>query len=206
MKLATSAKGHRSFRGPPVARSRGTSPPSASACCVSISRRNTIVRVDGSRPSPHTSRGSTSTCWAGPRPGCWISVVARASIPRVSRGSANVCVGVDFSPASVLHARSEAEKAALPCQYHLEDLVAADLGGSFDLALLIFGELNSFPPADAKTILANTRRAVDPSGALVLEVASEHQVRSLGGQPSTWFGARQSVFSDDPHLCLKECA
>ena len=84
--------------------------------------------------------------------------------------------------------------------------MAADLGGSFDLALLIFGELNSFPPADAKTILANTRRAVDPSGALVLEVASEHQVRSLGGQPSTWFGARQSVFSDDPHLCLKECA
>lgn len=116
------------------------------------------------------------------------------------------CVGVDVSPAPVSHARSEAEQAALPCQYHLEDLVTADRGGSFDLVLLIFGELNTFPPADAKTILANTRRAVAPSGALVLEVASEKHVRSLGAQPSTWFGARQSVFSDEPHLCLKECA
>ena len=118
----------------------------------------------------------------------------------------HACVGVDFSPASISHARSEAEKAALPCQYHLEDLVIADLGEGFDLALLIFGEINTFPPAEARTILANIRSAVGPSGALVMEVASEKHVRSLAAQARTWFSARQSVFSDEPHLRLKECA
>ena len=84
--------------------------------------------------------------------------------------------------------------------------MTADLGEGFDLGLLIFGELNTFPPAEAKTILANIRSAVGPSGALVMEVASEKHVRSLAAQAPTWFGARQSVFSDEPHFCLKECA
>ncbi len=118
----------------------------------------------------------------------------------------HTCVGIDFSPASVSHARSEAEREALPCEYRLEDLAAADLGSGFELVLLIFGELNTFPPSDAKAILAKARRALAPCGALVLEAHSEQHVRSLGAQAPTWFSARQSIFSDEPHVCLTECA
>ena len=116
------------------------------------------------------------------------------------------CVGIDFSPASVSHARSEAEREALACEYRLEDLRGADFSSGFDLVLLTFGELNTFPPSDAKALLAAARGALAPSGALVVEAHSEERVRSIGAQPPTWLATRQSVFSDDPHLYLKECA
>ena len=116
------------------------------------------------------------------------------------------CVGIDFSPASVSHARSQAEREALACEYRLEDLRGADFSAGFDLVLLTFGEFNTFAPSDAKALLAAARGALAPSGALVVEAHSEERVRSIGAQPPTWLATRQSVFSDDPHLYLKECA
>jgi len=118
----------------------------------------------------------------------------------------HTCVGIDFSPASIAHARSEVEGEALTCEYRLEDLRKADFGSGFDMALLIFGEFNTFPPSDAQAILARALGALSPSGVLVLEVHSEELVRSIGTQAPTWFTARESVFSDESHLCLKESA
>lgn len=143
-------------------------------------------------------RGTTARVLdLGCGPGFYTARLAR-------RGHA--CVGIDFSPASVSHAVSEAEREALACEYRLEDLRSADLGSGFDLVLMTFGEFNTFPPSDAKTLLAAARSALAPSGALVLEVHSEARVQSIGAQPPTWLTARRSVFSDDPHLYLKECA
>lgn len=118
----------------------------------------------------------------------------------------HTCVGIDFSPASISHARAEAERAALRCEYRLEDLTAADFGSGFDLVLLLFGELNTFAPADARALLAKARRALLPSGALVLEAHSEAHLRSIGARAPTWFRAHRGLFSDEPHLCLTECA
>ncbi len=118
----------------------------------------------------------------------------------------HACVGIDFSPASVSHAVSEAKREALACEYRLEDLRGADLGSGFDLVLMTFGEFNTFSRSEAKTLLAAVRSALAPSGTLVLEIHSEEQVKSIGAQPPTWLTARRSVFSEDPHLYLKECA
>ncbi len=114
------------------------------------------------------------------------------------------CVGIDVSPASIEHARSEAERETLSCEYRLEDRVAADLGAGFDLVLFTFGELNCFSPADADAIVAKARQALSPRGALVVEAQTEQLVRSLGEQEPTWFSASQGIFSDEPHLCLCE--
>ena len=107
------------------------------------------------------------------------------------------CLGFDFSPASVEHARSEAER---------EDLRRAELGTGFDAALLVFGELNTFPPEEAREILTRARQALAPGGAMVLEVHEEDFVNASGQAAPFWYTARQSVFSDDPHLCLRECS
>ena len=115
------------------------------------------------------------------------------------------CVGIDFSPASIEHAKLEAEQESLPCEYRLEDLRDADFGARFDLALFCFGELNTFHPDDAREILARARRSLRPTGALVLEVHPEAHVRAIGAQGVTWFTSSRSVFSDHPHLCLREC-
>lgn len=114
------------------------------------------------------------------------------------------CVGVDFSPAAIAHARAEALRCALSCEYRLEDLRVADFGSGYEAALLLFGEFNTFPPDDARELLARARHALTPGGALVLEVLDEDLVRAAGDADPTWFAAEKSVFSDAPHLCLSE--
>ncbi|MDH3591293.1 MAG: class I SAM-dependent methyltransferase [Planctomycetota bacterium] len=118
----------------------------------------------------------------------------------------HTCVGIDFSPASIAHAHARAESESLACEYRHADLRHADYGAGFDLVLLTFGELNTFPEDDARTILAGARRALAPEGRLVLEVHTEAAVRRIGASPPVWRTARNSVFSDRPHLWLRECA
>jgi SAM-dependent methyltransferase len=115
----------------------------------------------------------------------------------------HTCVGIDFSPASIAHARSQAEER---CEFRLQDLREADLGSGHDLILLIFGEFNAFPAEEVRALLARARSAMARGGTLVLEVHEEAFVRDLGQGTPTWFTASQSVFSDAPHLCLRECA
>jgi hypothetical protein len=40
----------------------------------------------------------------------------------------------------------------------------------------------------------------------VLEVHTETCVRELGSGEPTWFTTQQGLFSDEPYLCLRECA
>ena len=114
------------------------------------------------------------------------------------------CVGIDFSPASIAHARAEAERGRLGCVYRFADLRAGGFGTGFDAALLLSGELNTFAPVEAKALLAAARDALLPGGALVLEVHRESFVRAVGARPPGWFSAAESVFSDAPHLVLRE--
>ena len=76
----------------------------------------------------------------------------------------------------------------------------------FDLALLISGELNTFEPDEARALLGGARSALSTSGALLLEAHPAAQIRSIGLEGPSWFTALESVFADEPHLCLRECA
>ena len=114
------------------------------------------------------------------------------------------CVGIDFSPASIAYARAQAKASRLACRYTLEDIRSANYGEGFDLVMLIFGELNVFTRADAKSILERARRALSSTGALLLEPHTFAAVRATGERPSTWYSGERGLFSADPHLCLVE--
>ncbi len=116
------------------------------------------------------------------------------------------CIGIDFSPASVDYAKEQAKRGALACEYRLEDLRTADFGADFDVALLCHGELNAFAPHEARSILARARRALAPAGALVLEVHRAEVIEAIGRRAPGWFTSRESVFADEPHLCLAEAS
>lgn len=118
----------------------------------------------------------------------------------------HACVGIDFSPASIAHARSEADRENLSCEYRRQDLRGGRFGRGFQAALFIFGEFNTFSRNDAGGLLKEVRQALVPGGVLVLEVHREATVRELGRQGPTWFTARQGLFSEAPHLCLHECS
>ena len=79
------------------------------------------------------------------------------------------CVGIDYSPASVAHAKGRATEAGLAIQYVHEDVRAAEFGDGFDLVMMIWGEFNVFPPDDAKRLVGKCAAALRPSGTLLLE-------------------------------------
>lgn len=116
------------------------------------------------------------------------------------------CRGIDFSPASVAHARRQAEEAGLWISYEEADLRVAGFGpdGHFDAVMQIFGELNVFEPSAARAILGKAWAALKQGGRLLIEVAVEDSIRRMGTEPPGWWSAREGLFGDRPHLVLTE--
>lgn len=114
------------------------------------------------------------------------------------------CAGVDYSPASIAHARKQAEAAGLACEYIEGDLRQVEYGSAYGLAMLISGELNSFAPDDARAILRKAQVALDDGRRLLLEVLSFDAVKAIGIGANTWYAADRGLFSDEPHVCLYE--
>ncbi len=107
--------------------------------------------------------------------------------------------GIDFSPASILYAREDAHRAGVSCRFVLDDIQKAEYGESHDLAMLIYGEFNTFRPADAARILARAGSALAENGQLLVEVHTEEVVRRIGSAPDTCQSLKSGLFSDRPH-------
>lgn len=116
------------------------------------------------------------------------------------------CAGIDFSPASIAYARESAQRDHLRCSYLLQDIRLADYGNDYGLAMLIFGEFNTFRPAEARTILKKAHQALAENGRLLLEPHTFAAVHALGEQPRSWYSTDSGLFSDQPQLCLMENA
>lgn len=128
-------------------------------------------------------------------PGLYSSALARLGY---------TCVGVDYSPAAIAHARSEAAAQGLPCQYHYADIRDADYGTGFGVALLIFGEFNVFARSDASGILTKAHNALNDGGLLIIEPHTFDAVRRRGEPNTAWYTAARGLFCETPHLVLRE--
>jgi SAM-dependent methyltransferase len=116
----------------------------------------------------------------------------------------HTCVGIDYSPASIEYARERARRDQERCSYLEEDIRTAAYGKNFDLVLLIFGEFNVFPPSDGRSILERAHAALSDRGTLLLEVHTLSVVREIGERDPSWYTAAPGLFSDRPHICLRE--
>lgn len=116
------------------------------------------------------------------------------------------CVGIDYGPASIAYAREQAAAEALRCTYVEQDVRTADYGQGYQLAMMLYGEINVFRPEEARAILCRAFQALVAGGVLVLEPHPFAVVRRLGQQPPTWYSAAEGLFSDRPHVCLMNSA
>ena len=114
------------------------------------------------------------------------------------------CLGIDYSPAAIEHARRQVDEHGLQCEYMQDDVRTADYGGGYGLVMMIYGEFNVFEPRDAKTILLKAYNALHEGGILLLEPHTHATVRALGEEPRSWYSADEGLFSERPHLCLQE--
>ena len=116
----------------------------------------------------------------------------------------HLCVGIDFSPASIRHAAEQAKQEQLPSAFIHNDVRQADFGKDFDLVMFLYGELNVFRPADAAAIQKKAHNALRSGGTLLLEPHRFTAVEQTGMQGSTWHSAEAGLFSEQPHLWLQE--
>ena len=114
------------------------------------------------------------------------------------------CVGIDFSPASIRHAREHAEREGLRCTYLEADVRDADYGEGYGLAMLLSGEFNVFRRSEASAILAKARAALASGGCLLLEPHTVSGVRGIGEQLPSWYAVERGLFSNRPHVYLCE--
>ena len=75
------------------------------------------------------------------------------------------CLGIDFGPASIEYAQ-EHHPHASRCEFLLGDIRDVAFGGPYDLAMILYGELNVFSPADALTILRKTQASLESPATL----------------------------------------
>jgi ubiquinone/menaquinone biosynthesis C-methylase UbiE len=117
----------------------------------------------------------------------------------------HTCTGIDYSPASIEYARSQAiEQGLSGCEYRHEDIRRAEYGTGYDLAMLIYGEFNIFKPADICQILRKAQRALKAGGLLLLEPHPYDVIRAKGDEAPVWFSARGGLFSESAHVVLIE--
>jgi SAM-dependent methyltransferase len=114
------------------------------------------------------------------------------------------CTGIDFSPASVDYARTQAEHAGLSIDYILSDMRSAPLGAEHDLAMMTFGESAVFPDHDLCWILDRAAKALKASGQLVLEVHPFEAVRAMAQTPTWAFSADSGLWSDRPYHGVRQ--
>ena len=116
----------------------------------------------------------------------------------------HTCHGIDYSPASIDYAIATASREQLTCTYKCQDIRQAVFPSGVGLVMLIYGEFNVFKPSDAAMILDKTCQALKPGGILLLEPHPFAVVKRLGEAPSSWYSSPGGLFSEKPHVVLKE--
>ncbi len=113
------------------------------------------------------------------------------------------CLGIDFGPASIEYARAHNPDPSR-CEFVLGDVRATDFGGPYRLAMILYGELNTFSPADALALLKRVHAALEPQGIFITEAHSQEAVERIGQGETTEQRVEWSVFADHPHTYRTE--
>jgi SAM-dependent methyltransferase len=112
------------------------------------------------------------------------------------------CLGIDISPASIEYGKQNA-KHPERCEYIHGDIRRVDYGDGFDLAMMIFGEFNTFNPADTELLLSKVRDALRPGGTVLVEPNPYETIKGLGIAGPSWYQSDSGLFSNRPHVCFQ---
>jgi SAM-dependent methyltransferase len=113
------------------------------------------------------------------------------------------CVGIDFGPASIEYANLNNPDTSR-CEFVLGDIRRMDLGGPYDLAMILFGELNVFSPEEALAILHKAHASLSRGGWLIAELQTPDAVERSGRAEPSEYSCAAGLFSDTPHRCRTE--
>lgn len=114
------------------------------------------------------------------------------------------CRGIDFGPASIEYAKTQAKEAGQKIDYILADIRNAEFGEGYGAVTLVYGEFNVFRREEILGILRKAHSALDEDGVMIIEPHTFEAIKSFGEAPSSWYSGENMLFSDKPHLVLTE--
>lgn len=113
--------------------------------------------------------------------------------------------GVDFSPASIRHARELAARTgvAAQCTFIESDVRAVQPeAGTYDAVLFLYGQLAVFSRQDASDLLQLASASLRGGGALCIELLDQDKVDKT--HSTWWFTDDSGLWGDAPFLNLGE--
>ncbi len=125
------------------------------------------------------------------------------AVPLAQRGAR--VTGVDFSPASIAHARRLAAEAGVAdrCEFIEADVRDyAPQPEGYDAVLFLYGQLAVFPRAEAAALLRKSAAALRPGGRLGVELLDPARVDKKSS--SWWFTDDTGLWGERPFLHLGE--
>ncbi len=108
--------------------------------------------------------------------------------------------GVDFSHSSLGHARAVAEDRGLRVAYHHGNYLDLELAGSFDLILLIFGDLCPLGPEQRRSLLDRVKGWLAPGGRFLFDVSTSRLFDSVHEFAGYEVAPEGGFWSPEPHF------
>ena len=113
------------------------------------------------------------------------------------------CCGIDFGPAAIDYARQHCPDDAR-CEFILGDVRKVAFGGPYDLAMILYGELNVFSPDEVSEILRKVQASLTSQARLIIEMQTPEAVERIGRTEPSEQQSEAGLFSDRPHTCRTE--
>ncbi len=110
------------------------------------------------------------------------------------------CHGIDFGPASIEYARQNRPDPT-QCEFVLGDIRQVKFGGPYDLAMILYGELNVFSPEEASAILREARASLTSRGRLMVEAQRPEAIEAMGRSQPSEQQSPSGLFSDHAYHC-----
>jgi SAM-dependent methyltransferase len=113
--------------------------------------------------------------------------------------------GLDFGPAAIAYARDLAKSEGLSARCHF---IEQDVRhwqprpAAFDAAILLYGQLAVFPPAEAELLLTRLAQSLKPGGKLCLELLNPARIDK--SDSTWWFTDDSGLWGQAPFLHLGE--
>ncbi|MBN2602467.1 MAG: hypothetical protein JXR87_10775, partial [Candidatus Marinimicrobia bacterium] len=82
------------------------------------------------------------------------------------------------------------------------DFRKVDLNRDFGLAILSFGDFNTFPRKTARLLLKKLFNEIKPGGLMLLEILTEEGVQNIAERDASWLVQESGIFSEQPHLFM----
>lgn len=120
---------------------------------------------------------------------------------RLSRAGCHV-TGLDLSERSLGYARNRAQELGLDIEYRCMNFFDMDYSDTFDVALQIYGEVNTFSDEARQKLFGLVHKALKKNGVFIFDITTRVHRMKYGCRDG-WYICDEGFFSPRKHLVLQ---